>query len=132
MGTISYLEYSNRDIRYAKEMFRAKCFDPCGRFCQQAVEKRFKHYIETYGNYSDKFILSSHNLGKLYARVCELAKISMDKIFRGDLATLTDYYFDTNYPQEHGNIELTEEMAIDAIHTMETLCGWLDKLMRKD
>jgi len=129
MATISYLEYSNRDLKYAKDMFSMSNYDPCGRFCQQSVEKRFKYYIEHYGNGTDKFILVSHNLSKLYARVCELASISKDRVVVHEMLMLNSYYFDTNYPVKDGNIELTKEMAQEALEIAEKTNNWVDGLL---
>ena len=130
MAIISYLEYSNRDARYAHEMFKAECFDPCGRFCQQSIEKRFKHYINKNGTAEDMYILTTHSLVKLYTRVCELAGVSADKAVKGDLATLTDYYFDTN-PKEDGNIELTKAMAAEAMEVATTVNKWVNLLLER-
>lgn len=127
MATISYLEYSKRDMKYAEDMFMLKNFDPCGRFCQQSVEKRMKYYIEIHGDSSDLGLFSVHSLTKLYARVCQLAEIQPDRVVRGDLNELTTYYFDTNYPQKN-NIELTEDMAKEAIEIAENINSWIDKL----
>ena len=127
MGSISYLEYSNRDMKYANDMYALRNYDPCGRFCQQSVEKRLKHYIEQNGVSNDVLILHTHSLAKLYARVCELANQPIDKITRGELHQLTTYYFDTNYPSEE-NVELTEEMASEALDIAVKVRSWVDEL----
>jgi len=126
MATISYLEYSDRDMKYARDMFSLANYDPCGRFCQQAVEKRMKHYIEHNGTVDDLSLLHTHALVKLYSRICEIKKIPVNKKTRGDLYQLTSYYFDTNYPAEDGNVELTEAMATEAITIMLDVCNWVD------
>lgn len=127
MATISYLEYSNRDLKYAKDMLTLKNYDPCGRFCQQSVEKRFKSFIEIHGDSSDLGLFSLHSLSKLYNRVCQLAGVVPDRVVRGDLTELTSYYFDTNYPQSH-NIELTKELAEEAVQIAISVNDWLDSL----
>ena len=127
MAIISYLEYSNRDMKYARDMFSLGNYDPCGRFCQQSVEKRLKHFIEQHGITDDLRILHIHSLPKLYYRVCELAGKEIDRLVRGDLYQLTAYYFDTNYPCED-NIELTEGMAKEALSIMESINAWIDSL----
>jgi len=124
---ISYLEYSNRDYKYAKGMFDMGYYDPCGRFCQQSVEKRLKSYIETHGTTDDMNFFHTHNLGRIYTKVCEIADVTPDPVFRGWLAQLTDYYFDTNYPKDI-NIELTESMAEEALYTARLVNEWLDGL----
>ena len=129
MAKINYYEYSKRDEKYAKDMYSLGNYDPCGRFCQQSVEKRMKHYLEIYGEVEDMYMFSSHNLGRLYDRICVLSKNKADRAVRGDLSRLTDYYFDTNYPNEQGNIELDEEMAQDAIGVMVSVNGWIDGLL---
>ena len=130
MAVVSYLEYSNRDLKYARDMFGLKNFDPCGRFCQQSVEKRMKHFIETNGTNGDILLLHTHNLVKLYNKVCALAGVTPDRATRGDLYQLTMYYFDTNYPSED-NIELTHEMAQEALEITERINAWLDLLKPK-
>jgi HEPN domain-containing protein len=127
MAKISYLEYSNRYCKYAHGNFELEFYDPCGRFCQQSVEKRFKHYIEHNGENGDQAILLTHNLGKLYDRVCELSGNTSDDAARGKLSRLTDYYFDTNYPKNE-NIELTKEMAQQALKITKTVNDWVDSL----
>ena len=131
MATINYLEYSNRDFEYAKGNLSMGFYDPCGRFCQQSVEKRMKHYIELNGAVEDLFFLHTHNLGRLYGAVCKLANIMPDSAIRGDLSLLTDYYFDTNYPKEI-NIELTEEMAQEAVEIALKVNQWVDSLILND
>ena len=130
MAVISYLEYSNRDMKYARDMFSLKNYDPCGRFCQQSVEKRLKYFIEKHGTTDDLRILHIHALARLYYRVCELAGCEIDKIIRGELYQLTTYYFDTNYPCED-NIELTEEMAKEALEITEKVNSWVDSLLSR-
>lgn len=129
MASVSYLEYSNRDMKYAKDMFSLGNYDPCGRFCQQSIEKRLKHYIELRGTTDDMALLHTHSLAKLYFRVCELEGMSIDKLVRGELYQLTTYYFDTNYPAED-NVELTEDMAKEALEVAVKLNGWVDALLK--
>ena len=128
MAIISYLEYSNRDMKYARDMFLLKNYDPCGRFCQQSVEKRLKYYIENHGTTDDIPLLHIHSLSKLYYRVCEMADCNVSKVTRGDLHQLTTYYFDTNYPSAM-NVELTEEMAKEALDIAEKVNAWVDSLL---
>ena len=128
MASISYLEYSNRDMKYAKDMFSLENYDPCGRFCQQSIEKRLKYYIEQNGTTDDLRLLHTHTLAKLYYRVCQLAGFEVDKIIRGDLHQLTTYYFDTNYPCED-NIELTKDMAEEALDVAVKVNNWVDSLL---
>jgi len=128
MASISYLEYSNRDKKYAQDMFNCQNYDPCGRFCQQSVEKRLKYFIEQYGTTDDIPVLHIHSLSKLYYRVCEIIDHEIDKSMRGDLHQLTTYYFDTNYPSEM-NIELTKDMAEEALEIMERTNAWIDSLV---
>ena len=125
MAVVSYLEYSNRDMKYAYDMLKLENYDPCGRFCQQSVEKRFKHFIETSGTTDDISLLHTHSLVKLYNRVCELTGIQPDRVVRGDLYQLTIYYFDTNYPSQD-NVELSKEMAEEAIEIAVRVNNWLD------
>ena len=130
MASISYLEYSNRDMKYAKDMFSLENYDPCGRFCQQSIEKRLKYYIEQKGTTDDLRLLHTHTLARLYYRVCQLAGLEIDKIMRGDLYQLTTYYFDTNYPCEE-NVELTQEMAEEALDIAVKVNNWVDSLLGK-
>ena len=131
MARISYLEYSDKDQKYARDMYRLENYDPCGRFCQQSVEKRFKHYIELNGGPEDLYFLSTHNLKRLYEKVCQLTGAAVDYELIGKLSTLTDYYFDTNYPGDF-NIELTEEMAREALQISESTNAWVDTLLNKN
>ncbi|MCL1786965.1 MAG: HEPN domain-containing protein [Defluviitaleaceae bacterium] len=128
MAQVDYLEYSNRDMKYAEGMFGLGYYDPCGRFCQQSIEKRLKHYIELYGATDDFKFLHTHNLGRLYVKVCEIAAVAPNPLYRGYLAQLTDYYFDTNYPTAI-NIELTEEMAREAIDIAKEVNAWVDSAL---
>jgi len=128
MASISYLEYSNRDMKYARDMFSLENYDPCGRFCQQSIEKRLKYYIEQHGSTDDLRLLHTHALAKLYFRVCELAGLEVDKEIRGDLYQLTTYYFDTNYPCEE-NVELTKNMAEEALDVATRVNDWVDSLL---
>ena len=128
MATISYLEYSNRDAVYAKGNFEMGYYDPCGRFCQQSIEKRLKHYIELHGGPEDLKFLQTHSLGRLYSKVCDLADVPTDLAFRGELSQLTDYYFDTNYPQDI-NIELDEDMAKDSLRVLDKAIDWIDTVL---
>ena len=130
MATISYLEYSNRDFRYAEGNLSLGFYDPCGRFCQQTVEKRLKYFIEQNGSSEDQAILYIHNLIKLYDRVCEISGVGKDASIRASLGKLTVYYFDANYPQKGGNIELSEEMAEEALEIARTVNAWVDRLMK--
>jgi HEPN domain-containing protein len=127
VAVISYLEYSKRDLKYAHDMFSLGNYDPCGRFCQQSIEKKLKHYIEKNGTAENMLMLHTHNLVKLYNAVCELSKTKPDRATRGDLYQLTVYYFDTNYPSEE-NIELTREMAKEAVEIAERINDWVDLL----
>jgi len=111
-------------------MFSLGYYDPCGRFCQQSVEKRLKHFIELHGTSDELNFLHTHNLGRLYVKVCEIARTDVNPIFRGWLAQLTDYYFDTNYPKEI-NIELTEGMAKEAIDIARQVNNWVDEMLKK-
>ena len=130
MGRISYLEFSNRDRKYAHDMFKLENYDPCARFCQQSVEKRFRHYVELAGSPEDIMFLSTHNLRRLYEKVCQIAGAAVTRERQGEMAILTDYYFDTNYPQDI-NVELTKEMAEEAIDIMENVNAWVDALLEE-
>ena len=128
MGRISYLEFSNRDMEYAVGNYKMGFYNPCGRFCHQSIEKRMKYYIELYGNPQDLFFLSTHNLKRLYEKVCEIEGVTLDKVFKSNVSDLTDYYFDTNYPKDF-NIELTKDMAKEAIEVTENINAWIDTLL---
>jgi HEPN domain-containing protein len=127
VAIVSYLEYSNRDLKYAHDMLKLKNYDPCGRFCQQSVEKRFKHFIEINGTTDDIPLLHTHNLVKLYNRVCAITQTQPDRATRGDLYQLTIYYFDTNYPSQE-NVELSREMAEEAVDIAMRVNNWIDSI----
>jgi len=115
-------------MKYAKDMLLLNNYDPCGRFCQQSVEKRLKHFIELNGTSEDVYILHTHSLAKLYVRVCALVGAEVNKNIRGDLYQLTTYYFDTNYPCEE-NVELTQGMAKEALEIATDINKWVDSLL---
>jgi len=90
-----------------------------------------KHYLELHGNSEDMLLFTSHNLGRLYDRICAISGNEPDRATRGDLSKLTDYYFNTNYPKEI-NIELTKDMAQDALDIAKTVNKWMDSLMEQE
>ena len=129
MGRISYLEFSNRDCKYAHDMFTLENYNPCARFCQQSVEKRFKHYVELVGSPEDTLFLSTHNLRRLYERVCQIAGADITRERQSEMAILTENY-DVNYPKDI-NLEVTKEMAEEAIEIMKNVNAWIDALLEK-
>jgi HEPN domain-containing protein len=128
VARISYLEFSKDDFKYAQGNFKLGFYNPAGRFCQQSIEKRLKHYIELYGNEQDNLILMSHKLSILYARVCHLSHNEPNPATTKQLNLLTDYYFDLNYPAEH-NYQLTKKMAQEALEIAEEVNRWVDGLL---
>ncbi|GHV14747.1 hypothetical protein FACS1894219_11110 [Clostridia bacterium] len=128
MAQVTYLEYSGRDYQYAADILKMGHYNPCGRFCQQSVEKRYKAYIEVAGSIEDMRVMTSHNLTLLYRRICQLLNIPIDLETMGELALLSSYYFDTNYPKEE-NIELTKDEAEQALEIAEKLNNWTDTLL---
>jgi len=125
MAKISYLELSNRDYEYASQMYNLDYYNPCGRFCQQSVEKRLKHFINIKGNSSDLRKFSTHNLRVLYQRVCSLLSQATDRQTELELANLSDYYFDTNYPNDNF-LELSKENAQKSLEITKEINNWID------
>ena len=104
-------------------------YNPAGRFCQQSVEKIFKHHLELCGDPAEKYIFSSHSLRRLYEAICKAENVEVDKALKSDLVDLTDYYFDTNYPCDF-NKDLTREEAEAAVKLTETVHKWVEELSR--
>jgi len=124
MASRTYLDFAESDLAAAKAMLKAGFYDHCARLCQQAVEKYFKHIVEEKGDKTDMGLLVSHKVHQLYDRVVILLSVPLDKAMRSDLATLTDYYFDKNYPGAADSpVELAEaeealKIATDTINSI--------------
>jgi HEPN domain-containing protein len=111
----SYLYIAERDLKDARHLFNAKSYTSCGRFCEQAAEKAFKHFIHLKGASEDYKLLSVHKPVRLYSKCVEyLLDIELSADEALTLAKLDDYYYDTNYP---GNafFELDEASAKAAL-----------------
>ena len=81
------------------------------RFCQQYVEKLFKHRIHLTGSDDGDFeLLHSHRIQRLASRCGQLAGIEFDKDELLLFSDLTSYYYDTNYPGSE-YVEIDEETA---------------------
>jgi HEPN domain-containing protein len=117
---MSYLDFALSDYAFAKVALQSGFYSHCGRLCQQAAEKYFKHIIEINGDKGDILLLREHRVHRLYDRVLSILSMPMDKSLRSDLSVLSDYYFDKNYPGDAseplGQAEAEEAIKIvDAV-----------------
>jgi len=108
----TYHEIALRDIKSAKIMLEAGIYNNAVRFCQQYVEKIFKHRIESSGYEDSDFgLMHTHRVQKLARRCEQLTGIAFTKDELLLFSALTDYYFDTNYPSDE-YVEIDKETAV--------------------
>ncbi|MCL2500017.1 MAG: HEPN domain-containing protein [Defluviitaleaceae bacterium] len=122
MGKMNYLDFASSDFEFAKVALKNGFYTHCGRLCQQVIEKYFKHIIERNSDKKDMLLMREHKVHRLYDRVAEILNIPLDKSLRSDLATLSDYYFDKNYPGDASE-PLGQQEAEDAINTVKHVTG---------
>jgi len=117
----SFLYIALKDLARAKLMHNVRDYSAAGRFCEQAVEKCLKSYVEQHGNSGDYRLMSLHKPRRLYERCVELGMAELSDKDVSVLSKLADYYYDTNYP---GNsyFELTEQQSTEALHLTERIC----------
>jgi len=107
----TYYDIALRDLKSAKIMLDADVYNNAVRFCQQYVEKVFKYKIELSGTEDGDFaLLQSHRVQKLARRCEQLMEAKFEKDELVFFSTLTDYYFDTNYPSDE-YVDVEEEVA---------------------
>ena len=109
MAKRSFLDFAMSDYAAAKLMLNNGFYDHCARLCHQTIEKYFKHIIEKEGKTTDAILLRSHKVHQLYDRITAILAIPVDKTVRSDLATISDYYFDNNYPGDSYSAVMQQE-----------------------
>jgi len=123
MGEIgSFVYIAKKDLDRARLMHSVEDYSAAGRFCEQSVEKCLKSYIEQKGNSGDFRLMSLHKPRRLYERCVQLGMNPLPACDVAVLSSLSDYYYDTNYP---GNsyFELTQEQSAEAINLAEKIYG---------
>jgi len=122
----SFLYIAEKDLTRARIMHDFSDYSAAGRFCEQAVEKCLKSYIEKHGDSSDYKLMSLHKPRRLYDRCVELGWRELSHRDAGILSKLSDYYYDTNYP---GNsyFELTESQSAEALELAEKIYAFFKK-----
>jgi HEPN domain-containing protein len=115
---MNYLDFASSDFEFAKVALKSGFYTHCGRLCQQVIEKYFKHIIEQNKDKKDALMLREHRVHRLYDRVLEILSLPVNKALRSDLATLSDYYFDKNYPGDASE-PLRQQEAEDAINIVK-------------
>ncbi|MCL1787467.1 MAG: HEPN domain-containing protein [Defluviitaleaceae bacterium] len=116
----SYLYLAQKDAGRAGIMFEAGDYTACGRFCEQAVEKAFKAYLEVYGGSDVVGLMKLHKPRRLYEKCCELGLQPVDETILATLSDLSEYYYETNYPGD-GFFELTRKQAEQAAELMRRM-----------
>jgi len=110
-SSYTYFDIARTDLAAAFEMLKASMHNHAVRLCQQYIEKLMKECIHRNGGTeSDLFLLHTHRLAKLATRCEEITGIRFTDTEKLFLRTLTDYYFDTNYPGEN-YVEVTNHDA---------------------
>ena len=90
----TYLAIAKNDYQYALAVRNLGFNNNAGFTCVNTVEKLFKSVIEL--TVPDcHSLLRSHNLRNLYRSIRDIIKLDISE---GDLAIMSDFYFDTRYP----------------------------------
>jgi HEPN domain-containing protein len=123
---MNYLDFAASDFEFAKLALNSGFYTHCGRLCQQVIEKYFKHIIEQNGDKNDLLLLRDHKVHRLYDRVTTILSLPVDKTLRSDLATLSDYYFDKNYPGDASE-PLKQQEAEEAVKVATQVINTIGK-----
>jgi|GEM_PF-991701 len=122
----SYAEIAIDDLIAAKGMLDLKMYNHSSRLCQQYVEKVLKEILHKKGtSETDLYLLSTHKVQRLAARASELLDKSFSKLEQGYFRSLTEYYFDANYPGDN-YIKVTKE---EAVETYEDTIAFGNKIL---
>jgi HEPN domain-containing protein len=121
---MNYIDFAMSDFEFARVALQSGFYSHCGRLCQQVVEKAFKHIIEKNGDKGDILLLREHRVHRLYDRVLSILDVPMDKSLRSDLAVLSDYYFDKNYPGDASE-PLSQAEAEEAMNIVGTVVDFI-------
>jgi len=126
----SYADIALEDLQASRELLKVRMYNHATRLCQQYVEKMFKDVIFRLGkDERDMLSLSSHNIYKLSKRVATLLETEFSKDDIGLFRTLTDCYFDTNYPGEN-YIRISKEEARDIYSSTLAFAGKMQLLLK--
>ena len=109
----SYAYIAKKDLQASIEMYRTGMYNHFARLCQQFVEKIFKDILENNSQNKEHIILlHSHKIHRLSQAISETTGIVFSKSDNLYFRTLTDYYFDINYPNED-YLEIEEQEAVE-------------------
>jgi len=126
----SYADIALEDLQASRELLKVRMYNHATRLCQQYVEKMFKDVIFRLGkDERDMLSLSSHNINKLSKRVAALLETEFSKDDMGLFRTLTDCYFDTNYPGEN-YVRISKEEARDIYSSTLVFAGKIQLLFK--
>ena len=110
----SYGYIACKDLNTARHLYDAQDWDNCVVHLQQAAEKILKQYINTTYFADDvSTVMKAHKLIRLSAKLTSIYP-SIESM-RGELAELSDAYFDTRYP----SAEYVEYSREDATRFMD-------------
>lgn len=103
-----WISKANDNLLWAKDNLKSGYYPLVCFLCQQAIELVFKGYL-----YKTEIVPPKiHNLVSLY-KTCEKSKLTLSNEEINSLDKLTDYYFESRYPDsieiELNNKELAEE-----------------------
>lgn len=118
-GSHSYAIIASKDMEVAGDMLRLGHYNYFVRLCQQYVEKILKEVVCRLGD-GEEYVsaLNTHNLFRISQKVTKLTEISFSKDEQLLFRSLTEYYFDTNYPGEN-YFEVSEEEALGVCADMK-------------
>jgi len=129
MDNYSYADIALEDLQASKALLALQMYNHSARLCQQYVEKIFKEIIFRLGSEEkDMFALHHHNVYKLSSRVAELTNTKFSKDDIGFFRSLTDYYFDTNYPGEN-YVRIQKEEADEVYASTLLFAGKMQPLL---
>lgn len=117
-GRHSYADIAAKDVQAAAVMLRAGHYNHFVRLCQQYVEKVFKEVLLRLGEGAEyAHALHSHNVFRLCQKVSALTGIGFSRDEHLFFRSLTEYYFDTNYPGEN-YFEVSKEEAWEVYESL--------------
>lgn len=113
MQSDEYKSWTNKaddNILWAKDNLKSGYYPLVCFLCQQAVELIFKGYLYKIETVPPKI----HNLINIY-KICEKTGLTLNEDEISSLDKLTDYYFESRYPDsieiDLDNKELAEEAS---------------------
>lgn len=122
-----YYYFAEQDYLFAKCGLENNYLDNVTALAAQSVEKFLKHLlIVKLNRVAGDPLLSTHNL-RLIIDELILTYPSL-KNLRSDIVVLKDYYYTQRYPNDN-YINVTKELADEAIMTVETVKKEVDKIL---